>query len=211
MSDAPLLVPSRRRLLLLGGASLALSACGSIIGPTGDMQLYLLKPDMPKVPGPSVTWGLTIGRPDAPQSLDTNRISISRSATTMDYYAGAVWTDRLTDLIRDLTVQAFEASGRIGAVAADSAGARADYDLDIVVRDFQARYDTPDGAPTAVVRLHVKLVSKLKQIIQGDFEVVHEAQASQNTIDAAVLAFDQAFSAALADIIGWTLRTGHAV
>jgi cholesterol transport system auxiliary component len=197
-----------RRALLVGGTSLTLAACSGIIGPSGDMQLYVLKPALQKVAGPAVNWGLSIGRPDAPQSLDTNRISISRTPTTMDYYANAVWTDRITDLIRDLTVQAFEASGRIATVAAESDGARADYDLNVDVRNFEARYDTPDGAPVAVVRMHLKLITKRKQVIMGDYETAHEAQASVNSIDAAVMAFDQAFSAALADIVDWTLRTG---
>lgn len=207
MNDATTNRPTRR-ILLLGATSLAVSACSGIIGPTGDNQIYILKPELQKVSGPSVSWGLSIDRPDAAQTLDTNRIAISRSATTMDYYAGAVWTDRLTDLVRDLSVQAFEASGRIANVAADSVGAHADYELEMEVRDFEARYDTPDGAPTAVVRIHAKLVSKLKQHIMGDFEVAHEAQASVNSIDAAVLALDQAFSTVLADLVAWTLKTG---
>jgi cholesterol transport system auxiliary component len=199
---------STRRFLLLGAASFAVSACSGIIGPSGESQIYVLKPQFPKMSGPTVSWGLSIGRPDAPQTLDSNRISISRSPTTMDYYADAVWPDRLTDLIRDFAVAAFEASGRIPSVAADSVGAHADYELEMVVRNFEARYDTADGPPVAVVRFHAKLVTKLKQHIMGDFETAHEAQASVNSVDAAVLAFDQAFGAALAEVVEWTLRTG---
>ncbi|HEY1708549.1 MAG TPA: ABC-type transport auxiliary lipoprotein family protein [Rhizomicrobium sp.] len=206
MSNATSLTPSRR-LLLLGGASLGLAACSGIIGPVGDMQLYLLKPSLAKTPGRPVNWRLTVLRPDSPQSLDTNRIAISRSPTTMDYYAGAIWTDRLPPLVQDWVVQAFETSGRIGSVAADSAGARSDYDLDLDVRNFEARYDTPDGAPTAVVRIHAKLLTRLKQTIIDDYETGHEAPASANSIDAAVMAFDQAFGAVLADIVDWTLKT----
>jgi cholesterol transport system auxiliary component len=206
MSDATF-SPSRR-ILLLGAGALTLSACSGVIGPAGENQIYLLRPTFQKIPGPSVTWGMSIDRPDADQSLDTNRISITRSPTTMDYYANAVWTDRITDLVRDNTVRAFEESGRQSSIAAASVGARAEYSLEMQVRHFEARYDTPDGAPTAVVELHVKLVRKLKQNIMGDFVVHKEAQASANSIDAAVMAFDQAFSAALVELVEWTLRTG---
>lgn len=199
---------STRRFLLLGTASLAVSACSGIIGPVGDNQIYLLKPQFQKLSGPTVSWGLSIGRADAPQTLDSNRIAISRSPTTMDYYANAVWPDRLTDLVRDLTVRAFETSGRISSVAADSVGAHADYELEMELRNFEARYDTADGAPVAVVRLHAKLVSKLRQHILGDFETAHETQASANSVDAAVLALGQSLSAALGDLVEWTLRTG---
>jgi cholesterol transport system auxiliary component len=209
--SAAILPPLSRRFLLVGGASLALSACSSIIGPTPDMQLYVLKPQIPKKPGPAVNWRLTILKPEAAQSLDTNRISISRSPTTMDYYANAVWADRVTDLVQEGVETAFEDSGRISAVAEDSVGAEADYDLNIDVQNFEARYDTPDGAPTAVVRLHVKLVARLRHNILGDYETVHETPASQNSVDAAVLAFDQAFGAALADVVDWTLRAAPAI
>jgi cholesterol transport system auxiliary component len=210
MSNATTLNTSRR-MLLLGGASLGLAACSGIIGPAGNMQIYVLKPSIGKLAGPQVNWRLTVLRPDSPQSLDTNRIAISRSPTTMDYYAAATWTDRLPPLVQDWAVQAFETSGRIGSVAADSAGARSDYDLDIDVRNFEARYDTPDGAPTAVVRIHAKLLTRVKQTIIDDYETVHEAPASQNSIDAAVLAFDQAFTGVLADLVNWTLKTAPAV
>lgn len=206
MSDSTLLHPSRR-ILLVGGASLALSACSGIIGPQGDSKIYVLKPDVAKSAGPAVSWRLAISHPDAPQNLDTNRISISRTATTMDYYADAVWTDRLTDVVEQWLVTAFENSGRISSVAAESVGSHADYDLDVFISDFEARYDTPDGAPVAVVRIHAKLLAKQRQNILDDYETAHEAMASANSIDAAVLAFDQAFAAALGDIVDWTLKT----
>jgi cholesterol transport system auxiliary component len=200
-----------RRLLLLGGAAVTLSACSGLIGPVGDNVVYVLQPVLQKSTGRSVSWGLVVARPDADQTLDTNRISISRTPTTMDYYANAVWSDRLTSVIQDLTVRAFEVSGRIAAVDSDSLGAHADYELDIGVRHFEARYDTADGPPVAVVTLHAKLVTKLKQIILGDFETSHETPASANTIDAAVMAFDTAFSAALVDLVEWTLQKGPPV
>jgi cholesterol transport system auxiliary component len=208
MSNA---IQPTRRLLLLGGAAITLSACSGIIGPVGDDIVYVLKPALQKSNGPSVKWGLVVTPPDAVQTLDTNRISISRTPTTMDYYASAVWPDRLSNVVQDLVVQAFETSGRIAAVDSDSQGAHADYQLDIQIRNFEARYDTPDGPPVAVVKLHAKLVTNLKQVILGDFETSHEAPASQNTIDAAVQAFDTAFSAALVDLVDWTLQKGPPV
>jgi cholesterol transport system auxiliary component len=200
-----------RRFFLIGAGALTLSACGSLLGPTEDMQVYILRPDMPKRPGPAVTWRLAVLRPAATQNLDTNRISISRSPTTMDYYANAAWGDQLSGLLQKLTVQAFEASGRIASVAEDSVGAKTDYQLILDVRNFEARYDTPDGPPVAVVRIHAKLITQIRAVILGDFETAHEAPASANTIDAAVLAFDAAFGAALGEIVDWTLRTGQPV
>jgi cholesterol transport system auxiliary component len=208
MSDTAKL---ERRFFLVGAAALTLSACSNLIGPAGDNQLYLLKPEMAKMPGPPVGWRLSVTRPDAPQNLDTTRISISRTPTTMDYYAGALWGDRLSELVQTLTVQAFENTGRIASVAEDSVGAQHDYILNMDIRNFEARYDTPDGAPVGVVRIHAKLITQLKQVILGNYESAHEVAASANSIDAAVVALDAAFGQVLADIVGWTLRTGPAL
>ncbi len=42
-----------------------------------------------------VPWRLAVATPDAPASLDTARSALTRSATTMDYFANAAWNDRI--------------------------------------------------------------------------------------------------------------------
>ncbi len=197
-----------RRFLLVSAAALAASGCGSLIGPEEGQKIYVLRPPLQKMEGPHVTWRLAVPRPDAPDSLDSRRISISRTANTMDYYADAVWPDKLAAVVQDVVVEAFEQSDRIAAVAPDTIDARADYSLILTIRDFEARYDTLDGVPTGVVRMHAKLVSKLGSNILGDLETAHEAPATANSIDAAVLALDTAFGATLTELVEWTLRTG---
>ena len=79
---------ANRRAILSSGAALALASCGSlkdIVGPGPAPQLYVLKPAMPQTGNVSaVKWQLSVGAPQAASSIDTTRIALSRSLTTMD-------------------------------------------------------------------------------------------------------------------------------
>ena len=196
----------RRHVLLAGGAGL-LSACGSLqlipMPPTP--QLYLLRPKIMPPMGSPVAWRLAVAVPDAAASLNTARIALSRSATTMDYYANAAWDDRLPLLVQNLLLETFDSSGRIVSVGRDSAGLEVDYLLQTELRDFEAHYDTPDGAPKIMVSLQAKLARLPQREIVGTLNAVQQAQASANNLDAIVLAFDEAAAPAVAQIAAWTL------
>src|SRR5215472_4049592 len=154
MQSERALALNRRSLLAFGATSVALSACslGNVLGPPNAPQLYVLKPTaVVSDPGPKVSWALAIDMPEAPQNLDSDRIAISRSANTQDYFANASWPDQLPAIIQGSLVSAFEASGRVDQVVRDTEGIRTDYLLKVDVRDFEARYEQPDGPPTALV------------------------------------------------------------
>ncbi len=102
-------------------------------------------------------------------------------------------------------VEGFEKSGRIDQIASDTEGVRTDYLLQIDIRAFEARYDQPDGAPTAVVRVAARLVSRDGHTIVARTVAEHETAAAQNSIDSAVDAFDRAFGDVATQLIGWTL------
>jgi len=195
-----------RRLLLAGVPGLALAGCSGLLGPSEAPKLYVLKPKLAVAGADAkVPWALSIASPDANAGLDSERIAIVRPPARLDYYADAAWSDRLPALLQDVLLEAFEASGRIDAVSRDTNGAHADYILAVDVRDFEARYDQPDGAPVAVVRLDVKLLSALKRDIVARFDAAEEVPATQNSVDAAVEALDAALTNALTKIVAWAL------
>ncbi len=143
-----------RRLFLIGASSLALAACGSLLGPPPPRRsMCCARPRRPPSRETKVTWALAIVKPDASEALDTERIALARSDTQLDYYANAVWPDRLPDLVQTALLAGFEASGRIDSVARDEDALHADYELSTDMRDFEARYATPDGAPTVAVTI----------------------------------------------------------
>lgn len=199
-----------RRLLVAGLSGLTLAACSDIIGPPPSPKLYTLLPKMPPSGGTKVPWALSIGMPSAAAGLDSVRIAITRPPTGMDYYADAAWPDRATMLVQTALLDAFEATGRIDSVARESDAVHSDYVLISELRDFEARYDQPDGVPTAVVRLDVRLVKSVGRAIVGHLAASRDVPASANSVDAAVEALDAALSGVLADIVQWALATAPA-
>ena len=153
-------LPLSRRGILVGATSLLLLAgCSGLIGPSGPPpQIYVLEPNLHALgDAPSVSWQLAVGTPDASESLDATRIALHRGGM-MDYYADARWTDTVPVLLQANIVRAFEKSGKIQAVAATSDAVRADYVLKSTLHDFQANYDGPNGAPTIVVDMMVRII-----------------------------------------------------
>lgn len=199
---------SRRHMVaVIAAATLALSACGvdKLIGPPEAPQIYVLRPTPGGTQGPRVSWALAVDRPDAANDLDTDRIAISRSANTQDYYANATWPDKLPSVVQNLLVQSFEKSGRIDQVATDEAGVHTDNILQTDIRTFEAHYAQPDGVPTAVVAIAARLISRDNHSIVARTLVEEQAPATQNSVDAAVDAFNRALSSATTRLVNWTL------
>jgi cholesterol transport system auxiliary component len=197
-----------RRAIIVGAGAGVLSGCGSIqlIPPPIQPQLYVLRPPITPPMGAPVQWRLAVGPPDAPASLDTTRIALSRSATTMDYFANAAWNDRVPLLVQRLLIQTCEASKRIVAVDRDTAGTEIDYLLQTEIRNFEARYETPEGAPQIVVSIQAKLTRMPQREIIDNLNVTQQSQAAANNLDSIILAFDTASGAAIAQIAAWTLN-----
>jgi cholesterol transport system auxiliary component len=195
-----------RRGLFVGAGALFVAGCSDIVGPLPAPKLYVLKPKLPgTLPGPKVSWALSISSPTATSGLDGDRIAILRPPASLDYYAGAAWAGPLPSLVQSALLEAFEMSGRLPAVSRDSDGAQSDYILNIDMRDFEARYDQGEGAPLAAVRLGMRLIESRSRKIAGSSTVAKEVRASANTIDAAVEALSAALSGALADLVPWVL------
>ena len=205
--NSAILFGRRHMVAVIAAATLSLSACGvdKLIGPPEAPQIYVLRLAAGDIQGPHVSWALAVDRPDAANDLDTDRITISRSANTQDYYANAVWPDKLPSVVQNLLVQSFEKSGRIDQVATYAAGVHTDYILQTDIRTFEAHYAQPDGVPTAVVAIQARLISRDDHSIVARTLVEEQAAATQNSVDAAVDAFDRALGNATTRLVNWTL------
>lgn len=183
---------------------MALTGCAALRGPAIP-QLYVLRPQVPAAMGPRVGWRLAVATPDAVASLDTARIALTRSTTTMDYFANAAWTDRITLILQRQLIAAFDSTGRILSVDRDTSGLEADYVLQTEVRDFQARYDAADGAPQVVVSIQAKVARMPQREIAANLNATQQMMAASNDIDSIVVAFNQATGAAIGQIVAGTL------
>jgi cholesterol transport system auxiliary component len=195
-----------RRFFLIGTSALALAACSNLIGPPPASQIYMLRPAPPPAgQGEKVEWALSIDKPDASDALDSERIALAKSDTQLDYYANAVWPDPLPNLIQTALLAGFEATGRIGSVARDQDSLHADYQLTTDIRDFEARYQTPDGPPIATITIVAHMAEAHSRKILANLTVNFSEPASANSVDAVVLAFDTALAKAIAQIVNWAL------
>ena len=203
----------RRTMLLTAGAgaaALSLGACSGLIGPPDvSPPFYMLRPNLRTAEGGAgraVPWQIAVGLPEAPDSLDTTRITLVQPNGTMDFYANASWPDRLSVLVQSSLIDALEGSGRMPAVGRDTDTLKSDYLLDADIRDFQARYDQQDGIPTAVVRIEVRLINTHTRTIVQTLNAHAEVAATENKVPAAVAALNNALGNVLGQIVDWTMR-----
>jgi len=197
-----------RRLVLLSASALALAGCGGLgLGPTDvNDTIYMLQPALAAAPGGQpATWALAVDIPDALDSIDSRRIALVRTDSTLDYYANSVWPDRLPVLVQTALVAAFEASGRIPSVARTQDALHADYELGTELRDCTAHYSQPDAAPTVSVTIVAQMSTAHGRKIVSSFTAKQDAAASQNSTSAVVAAFNTAIGAAVAQVVGWAV------
>jgi cholesterol transport system auxiliary component len=196
--------PSRR--IFIAALALAPAACSSLL-PAGAAppKLYTLTPATDFPPdGAHVAWQLLVDVPASAVALDTDRIALSRSATTIDYFADAAWTDRAPLLVQSLLVQSFENSGRITAIARESLALRADYILRPELRHFEAEY-AGGGTPSAHVQIGAKLVKMPERTIVAQQRIDTRAPARENQTPAIVEAFNAALHEAMRKLVDWAL------
>jgi len=196
-----------RHSLRLLGLALGLAGCSTLT--TTPPSLYVLQPKTTYDASlPTVSYQLVVQVPDAPQSLDTARVALARSPTTIDYFANAAWTDRAPVMVQDLLVESFENTHKIVSVGRDTTGLRADYVLLTDLRDFEARYyEGTDKPPQVRVRITAKLIKMPEREIIGGLDAIKTSDAEKNDIDSIVAAFGEATGNAMKQVVQWTLRS----
>lgn len=148
---------------------------------------------------------LTIAIPYAPAAIDTARIAMSRSPTTLDYLADGDWTDRAPALVQTALVEGFENCRAFTAVGPDSLDLRPDFVIEADLRHLEAVYDSPSAAPTAYVQIAVKLVKVPQHTILAETLINARQPAPTNATPQIVLAFDAAMGDAVKQVVAWVL------
>ena len=196
------MIPRRTFLLAV---PVGLAACSGPLGGGAPPQLYTLTPVKDFPPNLTKTSAqLLIEAPSAPGGLDSERIALKKSATSVDYFAGAAWTDRAPIVVQSLLVESFENTGKISAIDRESLALRADFVLEPDLRDFTAIYAGTD-LPTVRVRIALKLVKLPDKQIVGLHTAAADTPATQNSVPAVVDAFNTALHQVIGDAVAWTL------
>jgi ABC-type uncharacterized transport system auxiliary subunit len=159
-----------RRLMLLSASAFVLAGCGGLgLGPSNpDEMIYVLQPALTTPPpgGTPANWALAVDVPGASDSIDTRRIALIKSDSTMDYYANAQWPDRLPVLVQTALVAAFQAGGRVPSVSRTQDALHADYELGVEIRDCAAHYEAADdkGKPNGNPTVSVTLIAQMSTV-----------------------------------------------
>jgi len=198
------------RRLILAALAVAPAGCSSLLAGAPAPSLYTLTPvpaaDFPPG-GTRVSAQLLVDAPVSAAALDTERIVLSRSPTTIDYFADAAWTNHGPLMVQSLIVQSCENSGRIAAVGRESMALRADYVLSTELRHFEADYSS--GSPVAHIELTAKLVRAADRTIIAHQRFDATQPAAANQVPAVVEAFNRALHQALRQLVDWTLATAR--
>lgn len=198
-------LPLFRRSALLAALGLGLAGCASLLTDP-PKPLFQLTPKSTYPAGlPHLSGQLLIDVPLAPAGLDINRIVLSRSPVSLDYFADGEWTDRAPRLVQTALLESFENSRTVTAIDRETIGLSADLVLKTELRHFEAVYDSPNGPPQVWVVLNARLVKmpERKIIAQQSFEARYPATA--NKIGDIVLAFDEALGKVMKETVVWTV------
>ena len=189
-------------------ATLALAGCGGILPqPAPPPQLYRLTPAAQfSAPQRAVPTQLVIDAPEAEAALDTTRIALARGPTSLDYFADAAWTDRLSSMLQALLIASFDKADRIAAVGPQNGELRANVALVSTVMHFEAVY-CGEGAPKWRIEITAKLVRMPERTFIASRSFAAEAPAARNDVPSIVGAANAAWRRVASDIVDWTAAT----
>jgi cholesterol transport system auxiliary component len=158
---------------------------------------------------PAVNSRLSVEVPTATAGLNSSRIALRPTPTTLEYYAGASWVDVVPVMVQNLLLESLDNSGKIDVLGREVVGVRADLGLLIHVREFQAEYEG-GSAPQIRVRLQARLIRLPRRTSLAAVSEEFVVDARNTSLPAIVSAFDEAFGKALKRIVEWTLKEAAA-
>lgn len=146
---------------------------------------------------------VTLRRVEFPEAVEGDKL-LGVTGTEAAYIAGARWVSPAADLYMESIENAFAAQAtRVRLIGAREL-TRGQRSLDIDVRSFEARYDTPGLAPTIVVTARARLLVLPERTVSAERVFTVEQPATANRVSAIVEAFDLATRDINTQIVAWT-------
>jgi cholesterol transport system auxiliary component len=180
---------------------LALTGCGSLLGPSGPPPVYygLTTPKPAASTARPIEQQLLVDVPRAPLDLDTTRVAVMQKPNAVEYYADVLWRDRVPQMLQTLLVRTLEASGRFRAVGVAGSGLRSDLLLHGDIAHFEAR--AYQGVVHVEMTLRLVRAADRSIVATRDFEST--APTTSTRFDDVIAAFDRATSEMLVRIADW--------
>jgi len=180
---------------------LALGLASCLSAPPPDTYEISAPDVLQSVPG-ATRAQILIPEPTAIKTLDSERIVIKPTSFTIQYLAESQWSDRLPRMVQLRLLQAFENTGKVGAVGVPGQGLAIDYQLVMEIRRFEV---SVAGSPTAIVEISVKALDDRNGTVVGTRIFEQRSPLSGTANPDYVAALDRAFDAVSREIVDWTL------
>ncbi len=208
------MTPNRSRALRLASAAFTIAVLGgcSVLGGGSKDPVTIYAPAIrvqADAAWPSVDWQLVVSKPSAARVVDSPRINVRPTASELEVYKGATWSQPATDMIEEAVLRGFEDSGRITGVARTATGIRADYKLALDVRSFESDYQG-QATPNAVIEVNAKLIHVVDQRVVADRTFRQQQPVGSTDVPAVAAAFERGLQQLTTDVVGWTLQGGQA-
>lgn len=120
------------------------------------------------------------------------------------YIKGARWVAPAETLYSESIENAFAAEARRVRLLGQRELTPATRSLDLDVRTFEARYDTPGAPPTVVVTVRAQVLRLPERTVAGERIFSVSQPTTDNRVSAIVEAFDAATADVNSQIVSWT-------
>jgi cholesterol transport system auxiliary component len=198
---------SLRRTALPVALAALISGCVSI-GEKAELTVYAPVIDIvANEAWPRIERTLAISEPNASRMLDSNRIAVRPSPSTLQVYGGAVWSDSAPALVQAALINAFAQGEHFRAVVRPTDSVSADLQLRLDLRHFEAVYAEDVKQPTVVIELQATLLDQRAQRVIGSRRFRAEQPAEREKLEHVVPAFETALGEVTAAMMPWVLET----
>jgi len=194
-------------LLLLAAAGCAGSLLESHTEPP---KVYRLTAAPAAGEGRALEAALSVARPRAGATLDTDRIAVAHPGDAFDYVAGVRWAEPAPQMLQQVLVEAFAADGGFAATVAAPSRVPAEYMLDVELRKFTVVYPAAGSVPEVRVQWQATVVESRHGGRMASFLVDRVVAVSANRREAVIAAFQQATSEAVAETVTKARAAGAA-
>jgi len=185
--------------------AVALSGCAALpgLGPAPVDIYELTAPTTISTGGRLSRTQILIAEPSALKALDGQDIVIKTGPSAIQLLKGARWSDRLPRIVQARLAEAFQRSGRVGGVGKPGEGLAIDYQVIADIRAFEIRVD---GTPRAQIEMFVRILNDRNGVVRASRTFIASVPVAADSGNAAfVAALDQAFGAAVNEIVGWAV------
>ena len=145
---------------------------------------------------------ILIPEPTALMTLNSDNIVVKPTPYSVEYLGNAQWSDKLPRMVQLRLLQAFENTGRIGAVGVPGQGLAIDYQLLLEIRKFEIH---ADASPKAVVEISVKALNDRNGSVKRTKVFAAEIPIAGTTNANYVAALNNAYDQVSRQIVAWTL------